>query len=486
MLVMIAVNLYTSRIILGELGETDYGLYTIVGGIVTFLGFLNTSMAAAAQRFLSYANGLQQKLNVTFNSIFIVQVIITITIFVLCETFGVYYVENILNVDEGLRTTAHIVFQLSVLSFIIKTITVPFNASIIANEKMNVFAMYSILEAALLLSVAYMLKGFPEYKVIYYSFMTLIVIFIIQSCYAIYCYRHFKECRIRKNWEKSIIKEILSYSGWNLFGALSNVVIHQGSGMVINSFFGVSINAATGISTQVNNAAVNLSRNFQQALNPQIVKSYAQREFESMHKLILRGCRYSFFLLLCITVPIIIYINPILKTWLTNVPEYTAQFCVLILCNSLIGVLSGPLLTGAMATGDIKKYQMVVASINLLNLPVSILILSYSPNPLNTMYIMIGFSFLALNARLYMTKKMIGFPIARFYKEVVLPTIFVAMISFTASLSISGYFKETTITTLIIGCMSSLLISVITIVTVGIEKEERKLFLSLLRKKLNK
>lgn len=486
MLVMMAINLYTSRIVLRELGDTNYGLYTIVGGIVIFLGFLNTSMAAASQRFLSYANGLQDKLNATFNSIFIVQSFISLVIFLLCETIGVYYVEYILNVDEGLRTTAHIIFQISTFTFIIKTITVPYNASIIANEKMNVFAIFSIFEAFMLLGVAYMIQLFQDNKIICYATMILIVTAITQIGYCIYCTKSFKECKLSSTWERPLIKSILSYSGWNLFGALSNVAIHQGSGMVINSFFGVSINAATGISSQVNNAAVNLSRNFQQALNPQIVKTYAKKEFENMHKLILRGCRYSFFLLLCITVPLIVYINPILKLWLTNVPNYTAQFCILTLCNSLIGTLSGPILTGAMATDNIKKYQIVVASINLLNIPISILVLTYLPNPMNTMYIMIGLSILALNARLYMTKQMIGFPVLRFYKEVVLPISFTALTAITSSYAISNLIEGITVGLLFIQVFISILITLLTVATIGINKKEKKCLLSMLKRKLVK
>lgn len=429
MLLLMTVTIYTQSVVLSALGVEDFGLYSLVGGIVSFLGFLNTSMAAASQRFLSYSLGSEQQYSVktTFNSVFRSQMIIAFVILLLAETLGIYYIQNFVNCPISKIPVAHIVFQFSLFAFLIKTITVPYVASIIAHERMNAFAMLSVVESILILTVALILTLFEDNRIIIYAIGTSSTIFIVQMGYIVYNLRNFDECVIEKKCEYKQIKEIFKYSGWNLMGALSSVVIDQGVNMVLNSFFGVIVNAARGISFQVSAAVSSLTGNFQQAMNPQIVKSYAQNEIEKMNLLIFKGTKFSIFLLLILAFPIYCNIDKILIIWLGNVPQYTEIFCKLILINCVISALSGCILTGVMATGRIKKYQIIVASINILNLPISIFILRYYPNPYITAIVMIAVSIIAFIARVYLSSKMLKFSKFKFLKQVLSRICFVVL-----------------------------------------------------------
>lgn len=432
MVLIMAVQLYVSRVVLNALGVDDYGLFSVVGSVVTFLGFLNTSMAAASQRFLAYAKGRgdEDTLNVTFNSIIIVQCIIAFVVFSLCETIGLFYINNYLNVAPEKIAAAHIVFQFSIATFLVNAITVPYNASIIANERMDVFALLSIVDAFLKLGLAFSLPLFANNRLVVYAALMFGCVSVIQLCYRVYCRRHFAECEIRRNADKKIIMDILSYSGWNLLGSFSSVALNQGVNMILNSFFGVVVNAARGIAFQVSASMAQLYSNFQQALNPQIVKSYAAKEYERMYALITQGTRLSFFLLFMFALPIMFNMGEILKLWLGNVPDYTEWFCVLVICNSLISTMSQSLLMGAMATGNIKKYQIIVAGINLMNLPLSIIGLYIFPDPYLTTYIMIVLSCIAFSARLILVHQMIGLSISTFLNKAVRPILVSVVICF--------------------------------------------------------
>lgn len=441
MFFLIIVNLYMSRVVLNALGFEDFGLYSVVGSVVSFLGFLNTAMAAAAQRFMSYASGIgeEENLNSTFNSIMVVQFIIAGIIFVLGETAGVFYIENYLNVIPDKIPEAHIVYQLSLFAFFVSVITVPYNASIIANERMDVFALFSILDVLLKLSVSFLITLFPDNRLIIYSVLLSISISLIQGFYYLYCRVKFPECQIRRNAKKITIHEILTYSGWNLLGSFSHVAIDQGVNIILNSFFGVVVNAARGIAFQVSSAVAHLAGNFMQAMNPQIVKSYAKEDFPRMHTLVIQGTRLSYFLLFICAMPLIVNMGGVLRMWLGNVPDYTEFFCVLVVINSLMSSIAQPLLMGVMATGKIKKYQLVVASINMLNFPFSIIALYIIPNPYVTVYIMIALTVVSTLARLIITRGLIGLSIKQYFHKAIRPIVVTTFFSVIISLFIDKY-----------------------------------------------
>ena len=431
MFFLIIVNLYMSRVVLNALGVEDFGLYSVVGSIVSFLGFLNTAMAAASQRYLSYVSGIgnKEELNSTFNSILIVQMLLGVLILVLAESIGVFYISNYLNVSLEKIPVAHLVYQFSLAAFLVNVITVPYNALIIANERMDVFALFSILDVLIKLAIAFLIAWVAENRLVLYSVFIFLSISIIQLLYFSYCKFNFKECEIRKNFKKDTIKGVLTYSGWNLMGSFSAVAIDQGVNMILNSYFGVIVNAARGIAFQVSSSVSHLAGNFMQAMNPQIVKSYAKGDLERMHILIIQGTRLSYFMLFICALPLVSCMGDVLEVWLGEVPEYTTWFCVLVVINSLIASLAQPLLMGAMATGRIKKYQIVVSSINMLNFPISLAVLEIISDPYVTAYIMIALTFISTLARLVIVRELISLSIKRYINMAFRPIITVTVLS---------------------------------------------------------
>lgn len=486
MIILILVNLYTSRIILNALGTEDFGLYSVVGSVVVFLGFLNTSMTGASQRFLSFAKGkgIFEEENSVFNSLCIAHLIIALVILLFAETIGIFYINTYLNVDSSRIASAHWAFQFSLGCLLCKTITVPYNAAVISNEKMDAFALISIVEGLLQLLVAFLLSKIVTDKLILYAGLTFIVVFLTQLSYRIYSLRYFPECHLRRNWKSSKIREIFIYSGWNLFGTLSSVLISQGLNMVLNFYFGVVINAARGIATQVNGALASFTGNFQQSLRPQIVKTYAAEEYFQMHQYIIIGSRFSFFLLFVLAIPFMFNMEDILRLWLVNVPDYTPWLCRLELIYALIGTLSSTVLIGVMATNDIKKYQFVVASINIMTLPIVIIFLHFSKNPYIASVIMCFVAFFALYARLYIASQKIFLNkkvyICDLLKKI-LPTIIVLL---PIEYYVMNLLPDGNLLLLIIRMVISFSICLIIISILGLTASERSLVMSLVRKKL--
>lgn len=487
MVLLMAVNLYTSRVVLNALGAEDFGLFSVVGSVVVFLGFLNSSMAGASQRFLSFAKGKgnREEENIVFNSLCITHLIIALVIFIVAETLGIFYIDTYLNVQATRVTAAHIIFQFSLGCLLCKTITVPYNAAIISNEKMDAFALISILEGVLQLTVAFLLPIYFRDKLVAYGGLMFAVVFMTQLCYRCYSHHNFSECRLRKNWKRRKIREIFVYSGWNLFGTLSSVAISQGLNMVLNFYFGVIINAARGIATQVNGALASFTNNFQQSLNPQIVKTYAAEDYKQMHEYIVKGSRLSFLLLFVLAVPFMFNIEEVLRIWLVNVPDFTAWLCRLELAYALICTLSSTLLIGVMATNNIKKYQIVVATTNMMTLPLAIIALQVYKNPYIASVIMCIVAVLAFYARLTIASKQI-FISKRMYLGNLLRTIVPSIIVILPmEYYIMKILPEGRIFSLIVRMVVSFLICVAVVWMLGITSSERSMVFSFARKKLH-
>lgn len=488
MLVLMAVNLYASRVVINALGVKDYGLYSVVGSIVIFMGFVNNSMTAASQRFLAYTkgSGTVEEQNSMFCSVSLSHILIALTLFVIGELLGVFYIERYLNVDSDRYVAAHWVFQFSLMSLLMKTLTVPYHASIIANEKMTAFAYISLIEGGLQLFAAMILALFSGERVVYYAGFMFLSVLATQSAYILYSRMHFEECRMGRKWKNDDVKSIFGYSGWNLLGAFSGVASSQGVNMLLNSFAGVVVNAARGIAFQVEAAITSLSGNFQSAINPQIVKNYATKDLERMHSLIMIGTRFSFYLLLIFAAPIFVNMEEVLTVWLKIVPDYSVWFCKLMLIYALISSLSGLLLTGAMATGRIKKYQIIVAGINLMNLPLSYLVLRLSGNPYQPFIVLLALAVIAFAARLTLVSQMISLSKRAFFKEVILP-VFAVMIVLSLILlifyinnSVSG-----NVWMLILKVGVTFVATVAVIVTIGIKKSERLIVMNFIKNKIH-
>lgn len=478
MLLTMAVTLYTSRIVLNMLGVEDFGIYNVVGGFVAMFGFLNGAMASATQRFLAFEIGRNDKIQLrnVFSMSVTIHFLIAFIILVFAESIGLWFVNTQLTIPVERMEAARWVYQFSILILIVNIVSVPYNAMIIAHERMNVFAWVSIAEVSLKLLIVFVLQWFGFDKLKFYAVLMFGVALLIRLIYGMYCNRKFKESRFRLYWDKPLFKTLINYAVWNLWGNVANVIMGQGVNILLNIFFGPVVNAARGIAFQVKAAVNQFVQNFQMALNPQIIKSFATEDIEYMHQLIFRGAKYSFFLLFAMSLPIILETEILLKLWLIKVPEFTVIFTRLVLINILIDSISGPLMTAAQASGKIKLYQGVVGGLLIFNLPVSYLFLKLNYSPEITLYVSIGISIFALLSRLKIISPLVGLNILNYFKEVVFRIFPVALISMIIPIIIRTYFQEGLVRLMITG-FSSLIFVGITIYFVGLGKEEQ-LFLN--------
>lgn len=476
MILTMLVALYTSRVILNTLGVEDYGIYNVVGGVVSMFGFFNSAMSTATQRFLSFEIGKNDfaKLKKTFNATQIIHVGIAILIFILAETVGLWFVKNYLIIPVERINAAIWTYHFSVLSFMVSIIQVPYNATIIAHERMNVYAYVSIIEVSLKLLIAFMLTWISFDKLILYSILLFFVTLIIATTYRFYVSKNFKETKFEIVKDKKLYKTLISYSGWSLFGNIAAVAQNQGINIILNMFFGPIINAAKGIATQVQNAVQSFVSNFQTAVKPQIIKSYAIGEKDYMTSLIIRSSKFSFYLIFLLSLPIMLEINQILKFWLKTVPEYTPIFTILILIIVLITSISGPLMTAVQATGKIEIYQAIIGTLLVLTLPISYLFLKWGYPPEVALCVTIIIEIIALIFRLLFLKKLINFPVLNFVKEVILRNILITLLSFSLPLIIRNLI-DPNLTRLFFVILFSLIWNTIIIYYIGLNKKEKEI-----------
>lgn len=489
MFLLMGITLYTSRIVLNELGVSDYGIYSLVGGIVIMLGFFNAAMSSATQRYLSFDIGKGDfvQLKKTFSITLTIHIGIAVLGLLLAETLGLWYVNYKMVFPEDRLFAVNVVYQFSVLTFLLKIIQVPYNALIIARERMNLYAYVSILEAILKLAIVFLLVYFGTDKLITYAILTFSVAFIIRMIYQVYCRREFAESRYQFQYDKKYYKELISYSGWNLFGNISSVAKGQGVNMVLNLFFGTVVNAAYGVTNQVY-AAVNMFvSNFQLALNPQIIQNYSKGDVKQSQYLISQGSKFSFFLILILVTPVILNTDYILQLWLKNPPEHSILFIQLSLINLLIDCLSNPLMVGAQATGNIKWYQIIVGSLVFLNLPISYLILKLGYEPHSVYMVSITISIISLQFRLYFLKRVMNFSVKEYYFKVLSKATLLAGLSAVIIFLIKNYLRfELNFITLIIESAVLVGILVLMIILLGINKKEKDFILQFVKNKLKK
>lgn len=430
MLLTMAVSLYTSRIILQTLGVEDFGIYNVVAGFVTMLGFLHGAMSSATQRFLTFELGKKAGKDVRniFSMSLNIHIFIALFVLLLGETIGVWFLKNQMTIPASRMAAAEWVFHLSLISFLITIVSVPYNALIIAHEKMNIFALVSILDVMLKLLIVFMLSWFGMDKLILYSILSLSVAFLIFITYKSYCKSRFIESHFRIYWDSMLFKTMFSYTSWNLWGNIASVMSGQGINVLLNIFFGPSVNAARAVAMQVSSALNSFIQNLQVAINPQIIKSYAAQDMVYMHRLVCYGAKYNFFLLFFLSMPVLINTDVILELWLGVVPQYTEIFVKLTIFNILVNCISSPLMTSAQATGHIKMYQTIVGGLLLLNLPFAYIILEKGLKPYAVMYVSITLSVLALMARLIILKKLVSLPVAFYVSEVIGRSILVALL----------------------------------------------------------
>lgn len=423
--------LYTSRKILEIIGIEDFGIYNVVGGVVVMLTFLNGSMGVATQRYLTIELGKNDMYayNKAFSMACIIHVTIAILVFVVAETLGLYFLNTYLHIPSERMVAANWVYQVSILSVMLGIIQTPYNSSLMAHERMGVYAYVGIGDSLSRLLVVFLLLVITYDRLISYAFLLLGVQLISALIYRIYCIRHFDECKFHWIWDKSLFRAMLGFTGWNLFGTIAWILKDQGNNMLMNIFGGPLINAARGVSYQVSNAVQNLVNGFGTAVNPQLTKNYASEDKKGLQRLMFSSSRISFFLLLFIALPVMIEISYILHLWLVEVPEYSVLFTRIILLEALFNTLSGPLITSLLATGNIKWYQIIVGSIMLLNVPVSYLFLNLGFSIETPLIVSLIIILLSTGARLWFCKNQLSMSISAYVREVIKPVMIVFVFS---------------------------------------------------------
>lgn len=357
MFISMVVGLYTSRVVLATLGVEDYGIYGVVGGVVAMMGFLNASMSGATSRFLTFelGRGDKDRLAKTFSSALIVHIAIAIIVFILAETVGLWFLCNKLNIPEGRMEAAHWVYQFSILATMLSITQVPYNATIIAHEKMDVYAYMEILNVTLKLLIVYLLTIGDFDKLKLYAVLTFAVSLIIMMIYRIYCLRHFKESHFHWVWDKTYLTPLLSFSGWNLYGNFGGIAGNQANNFVINSFFGVVMNAAASVAFTVSGIVTQFSSNAMTAFRPQIIKKYASGDIQGMQSLTFLALKAIMMLYTLIAIPVFLECDYILSLWLVEVPQMTSIFCKILLISIFFESMRYIIIIDIHASGNVKK-----------------------------------------------------------------------------------------------------------------------------------
>ena len=472
--IIMLVQLFTSRVVLQQLGVEDYGIYNVVGGVVAMFGFINSAMTSATSRYITFSlgEGNSKKQSIVFCSSINIHVILSIVIFVLAETIGLWYVCTKLVVAPDRYSAALWVYHFSVVATLVMVMSVPYNSVIVAHEKMSAFAYISIIEVFLKLIIVYLLMIAPCDKLIFFSALILLVQLLIRCCYTIYCNRNFSECRYQLCWDSKLLKEMAAFAVWSFWGNFAAGAYTQGLNLMLNLFFGPVVNAARAISVQVQHAVNQFVTNFQMALNPQITKQYAQGEMNSMFNLMHRSARFSFFLLLLLVVPIQIEAEKILSIWLVTVPENTVIFIRVMLSTALVYTLSNPLIILAQATGKVRKYQFVAGGVLLTIVPVSYLCLQAGLPAYSVFIVHFVIEFFDLFVRMYLLRSMCGLSMREYIRKVCLVVFKVAFLSY-AIVAIIKIFIPNSIIYSIILILSSFIISSLIIYHIGLTKNER-------------
>lgn len=481
--IILLINLYTSRVVLEALGVDDYGIYNLVGGVVGMFSMIGSTLNAASQRFITFAlgKGDYANLKTIFSTCVTLHTILGVIIVVVLEVVGYWMLNSELNIPADRLYVAKWVFQFSLLTFFINLISVPYNAIIIAHEKMSAFAYISVADALLKLGIAFILsiEGFD--RLFIYSLLHFIVAFTIRVIYTIYSRKHFEEAHhLTFNIEKGVFKEMFAFSSWNLIGSSALVLRNQGIDVILNVFFDVVVNAAKGIAYQVQGAIQLFIGNFTTAINPQLTAAIAQNDIGRANKLVLHGARISFFMMMMIAVPFIISAESILELWLVNTPDYTVGFVrltiILLLCDTLSRLLKNSIL----AHGRIRNFQIVAGSIKLLSLPVTYTFLRLGGDPYTGYIVNIIIEFFALGAELFFVDKLLGFDVKYYIKKAVVP----CWSAFLISLFVA-YIGYLSIQSSILVFIVSLIVSFL-IILLFIDKKELDLIIKPIKSRLMK
>uniref|UniRef100_UPI0040573DBB lipopolysaccharide biosynthesis protein n=1 Tax=Alistipes sp. TaxID=1872444 RepID=UPI0040573DBB len=468
------VQLYASRVMLSVLEESDYGIYNVVAGIVILFSFLNTALSSATQRYLTLSIGQNDltKASKIFNTSRFTHLVIALLIGIIAEVFGLWFISSKMNIPPNRMRAALWVFQLSLISFCLQVLRVPYNAIIIAYEKMSFYAFASIAEAIIKLANVYLLLLLPGDKIIIFSILSATSVLLINAIYITYCKKSFNICREKTPQDLSLFKELLSFSGWNLLGHTSNVAATQGLNILLNIFVGLVANAAMGIVNQVTMATNAFVSGFQVAYTPQLVKLYASGRNQDLFSLIFSATRLSYFLILIVGLPIIIFCEELFHLWLNDVPEYSVQFTRLFIIYHMIDSLTNPLWNTINATGKIKLYQSIMAFLTMLNIPIAYIILRMGGDPSWAVATRVLISAFLYIIRIFYLKIIINFPIWEYAKVIGLKIIPLTVFSTIIPIYLHSLETNSNLEAIIFPFISALSTSAV-IFAIGLTVEER-------------
>lgn len=483
-IIVMFISLYVSRLILNILGVTDYGVYNAVGGIVGMLSLVSTSLVAATQRYISFELGKKDgNPSYIFSLAMGFHLFIALVVFLLAETIGIWFLNNYMNLPSERMVAANWVFQFSVISFIFNLITIPYNAIIIAQERMGVFAVISIVEALLKLGFAFVLLVAFSDKLIYYAVSAALIHAIIFSFNAIYCKLKFRECCIFK-LEKEIAayRHIGGFIGWNFIGSTATVLSKQGVNVLLNIFCGVIVNAGRGVASQVDNAVNQFINSFTTAIRPQITKTYAAQEYRACFSLVNQGTKLIIYLTLLFVIPLALRTEFVLTLWLKTVPDYAVLFTRLSLMIVALDALSTPLYFLMLSTGKIKGYQLVAGSLGLLTFPLTWIALKLGVNPEVSYYILAVIDVFRWVFQLIFLKRIAHFDVTSYLKEAMAPIMLVFVLAASLIYILDRIIPEGLIGLLLFLLCSSIVFG-ICVFFIGLKYSERNKIVSIVLNK---
>lgn len=486
MLFGMAVSLYTSRVVLQVLGVEDYGIYNVVGGVVTMFTLLSNSISTSISRFITFelGRGDIQNLKKVFSSSVTVILVLSLFIIIVAEIVGVWFLNSKMNIPETRIDAANWVLHCAILSFVFTLSGTPYGAAVMAHEKMNVVAFIGISDIVLRLLIVFALDFLLFDKLKTYAVLTLSVAILMRIVYGWYCKRNFSECSYSFVYDKDLLKQMFGFAGWSFLGNAAYLLNTQGVNIIMNLFFGVGVNAARGIATQVDTAVQSFASTFTTAMNPQIIKSYAAGDLDYMHTLICRGAKYSYFLMFFFALPLTLEANKVLSIWLGVVPEHTIMFVRLTLMSSLIIIMANTLVTAQLATGKIKKYQITVTLFGIWVLPFSYVFFKMGFPPEIAYVIFFTIYFGLIFVRIYLVKGLIKMPWMKYVKEVLFRMGLVSACSVVLPCLV--YFNmPSSFIRLLVVCVVSVLSSAIFMYLLGLEKGERTFVLGKIKNKIH-
>ena len=475
-IVILLISLYTSRVVLQALGEVDFGIYNLVGGIVVLFSFMNGALSTATQRYLSYELGKsdEREANHIFCMSLSIHILLSAFVLILGETIGLWFVETQLNIPEERNSAAFWVYQFSLIGCCASILRVPFSAVIVAYENFSFYTYTSVLDAILRLAIVFALFLFIIDKLVLYAILMCFVIFVFIIIYYFYCTTNYSICRYKFIWDRSLFRELLSFSGWSMFGSFANISANQGLNMLLNIFCGVILNAAVGIATQVQGALASFIYSFQSPLSPQIVKAYASNDRKYFFDLISNSSRLSYALVFIFGPAIIVCLDPILSVWLTTVPKYTKQIVTLYILFVMIDAMSGPLWISVQATGNIRTYQMLMSILILLNLPIMMFLLYLRVSPVIVVAVRPILNLLTHLIRIVYLKRNILFPSRKYWKDVMLRCMIMSILCLPLSLFLMERLNDRSYFWGLVAFAAIVIQNAILVMVVGIKSGERE------------